>query len=315
MGLKITIKKIIRACIPCGLVELRRRRLFEASLENMSQELLYTKLYKFVLDPVIFKKIFLKKEQNGKQYFNFNGALLPDVSSDIRKMWCLMYTFNDTFMFSCLFDDNYDKSLVKMLDLYMPEGPYGYTDGPFDVSVHKNDIVIDAGAWIGDFSAYSASKGAIVYAFEPVQKTFILLEQTVELNKGKEGKIYPVKKGLSDKNTELNIFIDDINDGASTLLPRHLIEYRQEKIEITTLDRFVEENNIQKIDFIKADIEGAERDMLRGATNVLKNKQPKLAICTYHLPDDPEVLEKIILDANPNYKVVHLRNKLFACVV
>jgi hypothetical protein len=63
------------------------------------------------------------------------------------------------------------------------------------------------------------------------------------------------------------------------------------------------------------DIKGAERDMLRGATNVLKTFAPKLAICTYHLPDDPEVLEQIIKEANPKYKVVHIRKKLFAAVI
>jgi len=45
-----------------------------------------------------------------------------------------------------------DKSIVDILDLYMYEGPYGYADGSFDVSVKNGDVVIDAGAWIGDFS-------------------------------------------------------------------------------------------------------------------------------------------------------------------
>jgi hypothetical protein len=89
----------------------------------------------------------------------------------------------------------------------------------------------------------------------------------------------------------------------------------KERIAITTLDKFVEEKKLTRVDFIKADIEGAERDMLRGAANVLKTHAPKLAICTYHLADDPDVLEKIIKEANPNYTVVHLRHKLFAMVV
>jgi hypothetical protein len=72
---------------------------------------------------------------------------------------------------------------------------------------------------------------------------------------------------------------------------------------------------ILKVDFIKADIEGTERDMLKGATSVLKIFAPKLAICTYHLPDDPEVLKNIILKANPNYRIVQLNHKLFAMVI
>ena len=83
----------------------------------------------------------------------------------------------------------------------------------------------------------------------------------------------------------------------------------------STLDAFVEANGITKIDYIKSDIEGFERNLLRGAQQTLKRLAPKLAICTYHFPDDPQVLESLILKANPNYTVVHLRHKLFAMVM
>jgi len=86
-------------------------------------------------------------------------------------------------------------------------------------------------------------------------------------------------------------------------------------IQVTTLDKFVEDNNLKQVDFIKADIEGAEREMLKGAVNTLKTFAPKLTICTYHLPDDREVLEKLILEINPCYKIVHLPDKLFATII
>jgi FkbM family methyltransferase len=255
-----------------------------------------------------FKKKWLK--QNDKEsYFDFGICKLPDVSKSPDKMVVLQLIFEDIFLLPCFFNDNYDRSVVDFVDQYMGEGPYGYKDGSFDVTIKKDDIVIDAGAWIGDFSAYAISKGAMAYAFEPVKANFDLLCQTKKLN---TGVIHPIQKGLSNSECELEISIDKENSGANSIL---LQGEEYEKIFITTLDKFVEENNLERVDFIKADIEGAERDMLKGATNVLKTFAPKLAICTYHFPDDPEVLEKIIIDANPKYTVVHLRHKLFATVV
>ena len=245
-----------------------------------------------------------------ESYFDFKGAKLPDFTANREKVETFLKTFEDVFLIPLHYNDNYDKSIITVLDEYMQEGPYGYIDDKFDVTVKSGDVVIDAGAWIGDFSAYAASKDAIVYAFEPVMETFIWLQKCAELN---DGRIYPVQKGLSDSDGELQITINETNSGANSFIITNANHC--DKITVTSLDKFVEENKIEKIDFIKADIEGAERNMLWGATKVLQTFAPKLAICTYHLPDDPEVLEKIIKDANPNYTIVHLKKKLFASVI
>jgi len=257
-----------------------------------------------------FKRKWLKQEGNDS-YFDFGICKLPDVSDSNEKMQTLIHVFEDVFLFPYFLSDNYEKHVVEFFDLSMREGPYGYTDGAFDVKVEKDDIVIDAGAWIGDFSAYAASKGAMVYAFEPVNETFQLLHKTKALNNVMGGgKIYPVQKGLSNNECEVNMAICETSGSNSIVAKGNVTE----TITITTLDKFVEENKLARVDFIKADIEGAEQDMLRGASNVLKTFAPKLAICTYHLPGDPEILEQIIKDANPDYTVVHLRHKLFAAV-
>jgi FkbM family methyltransferase len=260
----------------------------------------------------LFKQQWLK--QNGTEsWFDFGMCKLPDVSNSNELMQVLIHVFEDVFMFPCFLNDNYNKNIVEYFDMYMREGPYGYIDGAFDVTVKNDDIVIDAGAWLGDFSAYAASKGAIVYAFEPVNDIFQLLCKTKMLNNiNGEGQIHPVQKGLGNSECEMNISIHNDNSGLNSIVNKGEIS---EKIFVTTLDKFVEENKLERVDFIKADIEGAERDMLRGATTVLKTFAPKLAICTYHLPDDPEVLENIIKEANPAYTVVHLRHKLFASVI
>ncbi|GHT39047.1 hypothetical protein AGMMS49965_04040 [Bacteroidia bacterium] len=259
-----------------------------------------------------FKWKWLKRDGT-LTYFDFNGAKLPDISHLSEDFFLLLVVFEDTFLVSCLHQDNYDKKVVLPLDKIMREGPYGYVDGTFDVTVKKGDVVIDAGAWIGDFSAYAASKGAIAYAFEPIEETYRWLCKTRDLNT--EGQIHPIKKGLGSSECELKMTLVAGNSMANRAHNEDDNGVSSEKVKITTLDKFVEENKLTRVDFIKSDIEGAERDMLRGATKVLQKFAPKLAICTYHLPDDPEVLEKIILDANPKYKVVHLRHKLMAAVV
>ena len=54
------------------------------------------------------------------------------------------------------------------------------------------------------------------------------------------------------------------------------------KMKSTTIDKFVEENNIEKIDYIKMDVEGAERNILEGAIKTIRKFKPSLAIAIYH---------------------------------
>jgi FkbM family methyltransferase len=301
------VKKLkILSKIIVGLIE-DETISFDKSLEVLR----FLKSSKEGMNSPDFIKIWLEKASDAEGVFNFNGALLPKSASYL----IIPEIFADTFLFPMFCADNYSKDLVKMIERDMPEGPYGYTDGGFDVSVKKGDVVIDAGAYIGDFSAYAAAKGAVCYAFEPTETTFQLLQKTAELN---GGKIIPVQKGLGNIEGEVELFIDNGNAGGNTINAKRSGDGKRKKnistIKITTLDTFVREQGLTKVDFIKADIEGAERDMLAGARNTLRDFAPKLAICTYHLPDDPQVLERLILDANPNYKVRQGPKKLYASV-
>ncbi|GHT55993.1 hypothetical protein AGMMS49982_22500 [Bacteroidia bacterium] len=266
----------------------------------------------FIFCTVFSGRVFTRKWLQHDEidtFFDFNGIKLPDVSAVPEKMYMLYSVFEDVLSFPCFLNDNYEHTLVRFMDVFLGEGPYGYVDGAFDVTVKAGDVVIDAGAWIGDFSAYAASKGAITYAFEPVGETFQWLCKARDLNQ--KSPIFPFKMGLGCTADARDIFINEYNSGTNSLVFK---SEKTERITVTTLDQFVAENQLKKVDFIKADIEGAERDMLRGASNVLRTFAPKLAICTEHLRDDPEVLEKLILAANPHYKIVHRRHKLMAAV-
>ena len=53
-----------------------------------------------------------------------------------------------------------------------------------------------------------------------------------------------------------------------------------------SIDDFVERNGIEKVDFIKMDIEGSEPRALRGAERTIRRFKPTLAIAIYHSMDD-----------------------------
>ena len=243
--------------------------------------------------------------------YRIRDVKLP-VLSDADEKLLFSSIFWDTFTSYVLFNDDYSEKTFDLCDEMLPEGLYGLVSDKVNVTVEPGDIVIDAGSWVGDFAAYASVKGAQVYAFEPTDTTFDLLKRTVELN----GNITPIKQGLSDQKTSMTLFVnEDGNSGGNALRDKITVRMiPSSTVQTTTLDDFVREHNLPRVDFIKADIEGFERHMLAGAQETLARFAPKLALCTYHLKDDPQVMAELILKANPKYNIVQKRMKLFASV-
>ena len=69
-----------------------------------------------------------------------------------------------------------------------------------------------------------------------------------------------------------------------------------------SIDEFVEQNKIPKIDFIKLDIEGAELNALKGGAKSIKKFRPKLAICLYHSYADYVDIPIFLHELLPNYE-------------
>ncbi len=183
------------------------------------------------------------------------------------------------------------------------EGPYEYNN----VKMKKSDIVIDCGSDTGLFSTIASYYADKVYAFEPIDTTANYIKKNRKIKENVE----VVPYCLGNYVGECSFYNDSF--GTSS----HIVDKEDENsvtVPITTIDEFVKEHKIKHIDFIKADIEGAERYMLQGAKETLRTMMPDLAICTYHLPDDKQVLEKIIREANPLYVIEHKFKKLYAYV-
>ena len=186
----------------------------------------------------------------------------------------------------------------------MDEGPY--EDGTFGLSNFTGGVIVDCGANLGLFAARAAMNPSNhVYAFEPVVKSLHYLWQVAALYPN----IRVCEKAITDHVGTVEMSCTDILGQNKMLEAGDGIE-----VNCTSIDAFVEERGLERVDFIKADIEGAERYMLRGARNTLERYAPKLSICEYHLDDDPEVLERLILEANSDYLVQHRYRKIYAYV-
>jgi FkbM family methyltransferase len=200
-----------------------------------------------------------------------------------------------------------DLILPEMGDTtWMTEGPY--TFGP--AGLRSGDVVLDCGANIGIFSAYAAAKGCCVFAFEPHTETqaYFMLNQELY---SKQIQLIPKAIGARCGNAHLNVYGQDW--GANSIVMKlDAPDLSIECVDVITIDSFIEQYGLSSVDFIKADIEGAERQLLLGAQKILKRDAPKLAICTYHLPDDAEILPQLIRQGNPQYHIEATKEKIFA---
>ena len=94
---------------------------------------------------------------------NFNGVYLAaDIITDRQEAWEMVCVYMDTLFIHDTCQGDYSSGLVDLVDLFLSEESYFYTNCSLgiNITVSNDDVVIDAGAWIGDFSALAAYYGA-----------------------------------------------------------------------------------------------------------------------------------------------------------
>lgn len=141
-----------------------------------------------------------------------------------------------------------------------PNSPHRYLTTDFDVK--EGDVIVDVGAAEGNFSLSVIEKASHVFLFE-VEKDWIkALEATFEPWKYK---VTIVQNYVSDVDNE----------------------------QCIKLDSFFGEK--QPVNFIKADVEGAEAKVINGANDLIKRqKDIRIAVCTYHRQKDAHELEELL---------------------
>jgi len=138
--------------------------------------------------------------------------------------------------------------------------------------------VFDVGANIGFFSLSLMARHPkiVVYAFEPVPSTYAYLLDNIRLNNALS--IFPQNIGLSNQAGECTFFVypeGSVNSSMKDLSERESVQ----KIVCrnTRLDDFVADKKVV-VDFLKCDVEGAEKLVLEGGLHVLRTQSPVLFV-------------------------------------
>ena len=158
--------------------------------------------------------------------------------------------------------EEYYKSLLIEQD---GNSPHRYLDSTFDVN--EGDVVVDCGAAEGNFSLEIIERVSKIYIIEPDKNWVEALSATFEPWKSK---IVLIDKFLTAQDSDISISL-------STILNRDVVN------------------------FVKMDIEGFERKVIKNTLLDLKKANLKLAICTYHKNNDSKIISRYLEKCDYTY--------------
>ena len=173
--------------------------------------------------------------------------------------------------------------LLKIMWDYKIRKPYEMST-LFTHILSNDSIVLDIGANMGQYACrlnkFVRNGYGHIYSFEPVTENFIALKNMKNILKLTNVTINQL--GISNMIEDTEINIPMFNNGLivgtqATLLNIDEIKHRTESIKVTTIDNYVSENLIRKIDFIKCDTEGNEINVLEGGKETITKYLPILS--------------------------------------
>jgi len=168
--------------------------------------------------------------------------------------------------------------------------------------VQPGDVVLDCGANVGVFTKKALAQGAShVIAIEPAPENLAVLRKNLAAEIA-AGKVTIYAKGVWNKDDTLTMYIDTTNSAADSFV-RRADNSGTVQLPLTTIDHLVEDLHLDRVDFIKMDIEGAERQAVAGAASTIRRFHPRMALCVYHLADDPVVIPHAVLAIDPGYRM------------
>ena len=163
-------------------------------------------------------------------------------------------------------------------NVFLKDNPHERGEVKFLESIAEEGMnVIDIGANIGISSVAIARKigeRGKLYSFEPLPQYFDVLKKNISSNGLENVEVYEL--AVTDQVGRAPFYQKDLSSGI-------VFEEGAKKCEVptTTIDRFLSEQNTERIDLINMDCEGSELLVLKGAKETLQKNKVKI-FCEIH---------------------------------
>ncbi|MGN0453509.1 MAG: FkbM family methyltransferase [Ruminococcus sp.] len=241
-----------------------------------------------IIMPVVpvFGNLMFNREyiEDSKDALSKSMELLADEES--KRVFEGMVKFQYTGELSYLFEieSSREDALKNLLCL-------GDKEDMLDLGAYRGDTVEEIISLFGGISS--------ALCFEPDAKTFSKLTAFAESKKNVTALPYAVWH----REEELSFSGGGGRQSALSTEGKH-------SVKAVAVDSIIGE---RKITYVKADVEGTEKEAICGMKNLLRTQKPKLSVAVYHRTEDLCTLIPIVKSANPDYKIYLRHHPYIPC--
>lgn len=198
--------------------------------------------------------------------------------------------------------DNTQFCIRSIMDIWVIKESYLDKDyEKFGFKIPKKGVLIDVGAFIGDYSilASKQSPNLTIFAIEPSKDNYELLLKNIKLNNSQN--ILPFYLALHSSLKEINIHTN--NTDPSQFYTINKKDSIHETTKALSLEKFFVQNNIQLCNLLKLDCEGAEYDILLNTSKKFLNNHIEKIVMEFHHNDQYDVKSLSSYLTDSGYKV------------
>jgi FkbM family methyltransferase len=155
--------------------------------------------------------------------------------------------------------------------------------GSGEIGAKSGDIVLDCGANVGVYTREALNAGAkLIVAIEPSPRNIKCLNKNFK-NEVEQGRVIIYEKGVWNREEILTFYTSDKGSSGADSFVFSYKSSHAVTVPVTTIDKLVQELKLDRVDFIKMDIEGSEENGLIGAKETIAKFGPRIALSLEHI--------------------------------